>query len=59
MLEIFMIFQTVPDNKKSFFSKLYRRRYDVATQTSFYKRLQDIANPMSLKRRKSDVFKTS
>ena len=54
---MFSVFQTVQDKKISFISTLCRRRYDVATQTSFYKRLQDIVNQTSSRRRKSDVFK--
>ena len=33
--------------KNHFFRRCYRRRYDVATETSLYGRLQDVVNQMT------------
>ena len=49
------IFQTVQDKEISFLSTLYRHRYDVATQTLFYRGLQWVVNQTSLRRRKSEI----
>ena len=47
------------NERRSFPATLFRRRYDVASQTSFQRRLQDVINQTSSRRRRSDVFKTT
>ena len=42
--------------KNHFFQRLYRRRYDVPTETSFYRRLQDVVNRTSSVRRRDDIW---
>ena len=41
--------------RKDHFFRRIQRRYDVATETLFYRRLQDVVDRTSSKRRKSDV----
>ena len=52
----FLNISDVQDKEKTLLLTLYRRRYDVTTQTSFYKRLQDVVNPKSSSRSICDVL---